>query len=298
MLRTRTLLSTLAVSLAVALGAASCSAGDDQASDSAGEDASGDAGDQVGSEGEGGAEGAGDDATADGSQRPRAVRSLLRTAEVSMTVDDVAAAADDAVAAAVDAGGFQSGGSLVLTESSTGFVELRVPADRFEDVLADVSALGEVADRTVAVEDVSDVVVDLDGRIAAAAASVDRVRGFLAQTTNVTELAAVEAELTSRESQLESLLGEQRQLTERVDLATITVRFGEEVAPALVTDPEPSDDIPGFLRALRYGWVVLVTAFQLLAAAVGFLLPFVVIGVPGYLGGRALRRRFRKVAPI
>jgi len=148
------------------------------------------------------------------------------------------------------------------------------------------------------VQDVSEQVVDLDSRISAATASVERVRGFLEQTANVGELAAVEAELTARETQLEGLVGQRRALADHVALATITARFGVEAAPAIAADPEVSDDIPGFLRALRHGWVVLVTVFQVLAAVVGFLLPFGVVAVPGYLLWRRWVQRRQAPASI
>lgn len=277
--------------LALASLGGGCAVGDDDASEGATGDERGDSGDSGESDGDGGA-GTGSGGGGDGAGEPlQADRSLIRTAEISMTVDDVEVAASAAVAAAREAGGFQSGGSLDLTEPRTGVVELRVPADAFETVVAAVGELGEVADQALSVEDVTETVVDLDSRIRAAEASVERVRSFLSNTANVTELASVESELTARETQLDTLRAQQRALSQRVDLATITLRFGEEEAPALVTDPKASEDIPSFLRALRYGWVAVVTVAQVAAAVVGFALPLLLVAAPVWLGRRIWRRR-------
>jgi hypothetical protein len=284
-----------ALALALLAAAPACSSGsDDDAASVADETV-----DQPTDEGGAGETGAGGGTGSDGSDPASlagrtplsAARSLIRTAELSLTVDDVTAAASGAVAAAEAVGGFQSGGSLELDEPRSGFVELRVPADRFREVFDAVAGLGDLADQRVATEDVTDQVVDLDARIAAARISVDRVRGFLDRTGNVADLAAVERELTARESALEALLGQQRVLADQVELATITARFGEEEPPALAADPEPSDDIPGFARALRYGWVAVVNGFKVVAAATGFALPFTVIALPVVMGVRVVRRR-------
>lgn len=279
---------------AVAVVAPACTSDNDDAATMADEatdlTAAGEAGDG-GAGATGSGAGAGGPVDLTGATPLGAVRSLIRTAEVSLTVEDVAAAASAAVAAAESAGGFQSAGSLELDEPRTGFVELRVPAERFREVLDAVAELGEVADQHLDTQDVTDQVVDLEARIAAARISVERVRAFLDETANVVDLAAVERELTTRESDLESLLGQQRVVAEQVELSTITVRFGEDEPPALASDPEPSEDIPGFGRALRYGWVALLNGLKVIAAAAGFVAPFAVIGVPILLGVRLLRRR-------
>ena len=226
------------------------------------------------------------------------VRDVVRTAEVTMTVDDVAEASAAAVRIAEAEGGFQASSTLDLAaDEPTGSVVLRVPVTAFGDVVAAVGALGEVADQRTGSEDVTGAVVDLEARIGAARTSVERVRGFLDRTGNVTELAAVERELLTRESELESLLGQLAAIRDRVDLATITAHFGVVDAPALAAEPEPSENIPAPSRALRHGWVVLLNVGKGVAAAAAFALPFAAVGVPLVLLWRAVQRRPRRLAP-
>jgi hypothetical protein len=293
MARTRLVLLALLLPF---LGAA-CSSGDEEDSaESVADETTG--GDVVEEQGDG--SGAGADGGGTGTvSLVQLGRSVVRTAELSLVVVDVAAAAGEAVRIAEAAGGFQSAGSIDLAgEQPAGEVVLRVPASAFGSTLEALAELGDVADQRVGSEDVTGQVVDLQARIAAARLSVERVRGFLDRTGNVTELATVERELLTRESELEALLAQQAGLRDRVDLATVTARFGEDEQepPSLSSDPQPSDDIPAPTRALRHGWVVLLNVLKASAAAVAFVAPFSLVVVPALVGWRVVQRRARRLA--
>ena len=294
MLRLRPVALALLVSLAL-VACNGASDGDDAA------DAGSRTGTEEAAEAEAGGEaGGGGDVAARDAGAPSVVqlgREVVRTAEMTMTVDDVADSAAAAVRIAEAEGGFQASSNLDLAaEEPTGSVVLRVPSVVFGDVVAALAGLGEVADQRTGSEDVTGAVVDLEARVTAARVSVERVRGFLERTGSVTELAAVERELLARESELESLVGQLAAIRDRVDLATVTAHFGVADAPALATEPEPSENIPAPSRALRHGWVVLLNGAKGLAAVAAFALPFAVVAVPMLLGWRVVQRRTRRLA--
>ena len=133
--------------------------------------------------------------------------------------------------------------------------------------------------------------VDVESRIASLRASVVRVRGLLAQSGNVAQLALVEGELARREAELEALLGQQRVLRDQVDLATLTVHMSQDAAPS------PSDDAPGFADGLRRGWVAAVDGGRITLAVAGFVLPFAVPLALVALGVRRWQRRRPAAAP-
>jgi hypothetical protein len=215
-----------------------------------------------------------------------AERDVVRTGTMQVTVDEIETAANEVRALATEADGFVAD-EQVRAVDDTVDVTVRVPADAFEDVRAGVAELGDVTEQDVQAQDVTAEMVDVESRITSLRASVDRVRGLLGEAGDVAQLALVEGELASRETELEALLGQQRVLADQVALATLTVHLGEDPPPA------PSEDAAGFSDGLRRGWVVLVEGGRFALAVAGFLLPLAVPGVPAAVAVRWwwLRRR-------
>lgn len=209
-------------------------------------------------------------------------RATIRTADLTVHVDDVDAAARGAVRTAESHGGY-----LEAEESRDGRtrVTLRVPPEDFTATIDAVARLGTTERRTVSTQDVTNDVADVAGRLEAARASVTRVRDLMGRAATLAEVANVESELNEREAALESLETRQRTLAGQTSFATVTALFAK--APA--APPQPVD--AGFTGGLRGGWRAFTWTVSALLVVVGVLLPFAgaaaVVGVPLY----ALRRR-------
>lgn len=218
--------------LAVALlvGLVACSAGDDS-----GEEAGAGAGDVAG-----GREAEASVVVASAAQLPGAERSVIRTATLRVATDEVERTADEALGVVEAAGGFLASSTTDLAGDTSATLVYRVPPAAFGDVLAALGELGELERRDVGSQDVTEQVVDLEGRLAATRASVERLRGLIADAADVPQIVAVEGELARREAELESLTGQLRALRSQVDLATVTLELREP------SDVAVSDDIPGF----------------------------------------------------
>lgn len=190
--------------------------------------------------------------------------------------------AQDATFAATPAEG---PGTVTLT--------LKLPPDRFDDAVDQLSDLGTPLRSTVDTTDVTDQVVDLDARIASATASVTRVRALLAEATNLGEVATLEGELTRRETTLEQLVGQRRQTVGAVELSTLTLTL--EPAATTAAGTEDGDgwlaSLPGFGSALRDGWGAFTSVVRLLAALVGWAAPFLVLAAVATLAARLRPRR-------
>jgi hypothetical protein len=233
------------------------------------------------------------DATVPGGSPPAldlvaAERDVVRTGSLRLTVAASADAADSVRRIAGDAGGFVADEEVRAAEDEV-TITVRMPSDRFDDALDDIAELGDVVEQDVQVEDVTAEVVDIDSRVESLQASVARVRELLAGAGTVDQLAAVEGQLTSRETELEALLGQQRVLADQVALGTLTVHLTTDPAPA------PDEDAAGFVDGLRHGWVVLVDGARIALAVTGFLLPFAVLAVPIALAVRWWLRRRRPI---
>ncbi|HKE75029.1 MAG TPA: DUF4349 domain-containing protein [Acidimicrobiales bacterium] len=217
-----------------------------------------------------------------------AARDVVRTGTITLRVDDVEHTTDRLRDLATDGGGFVSDEDADA-EDHEADVTLRVPAERFDRVRAGVADLGKVTSQKVEARDVTAEVVDVDSRTRSLRASVARVRGLLAGTGDVVQLATVEGELARREAELESLEAQQRVLEDQVTLATLHVHVTRTTAPT------PAEGIPGFGKALHTGWVTMVDVAKVISAAAGFALPFAIPAALAFLAYRAWRRSVASV---
>jgi hypothetical protein len=263
-----------AVLLAAALALTGCSAGGDSGAsgaDSAAKEAAPSAANDRQGAGGGKAEGAG------ASTAPKAAANhVIRTASLTVQVEDVPKALDEARETTENAGGYV--GDETTGRDADGHertrVTLRVPVDSYQDVLDDLEGAGKLLNRNAKAEDVTDQVVDVESRIKSQRASVVRVRELMDRATKLSDVVTLEGELSSRQAELEALLAQQASLKDRTGLATIALSLSETPV-----ERAEKDDDPGFTDALAGGWDAFVTMLRWVAVAVGAVLPFAVVAV-------------------
>lgn len=224
-----------------------------------------------------------------GTLTPVQERSLIYTGTITVEVDSVVQRADAATAIAVGAGGVVAGDNRTIDAGrSQATLILRVPADKFESTLDALSRLGTEESRQISADDVTEQLIDLDARIAAQQASVNRVQALLAQAQSISEIMSIESELTRRQADLDSLTQRRAKMAGLVDLATITaVLHGPDATIA-----PPKEEQTGFLAGLRSGWHGFLASVAGVLTVAGYLLPWVaVIGLPLWLILWLTRRR-------
>lgn len=209
---------------------------------------------------------------------------LIRTALLTVVTPDVA-------------GGYTQ--ALALTETADGYVEaeetaqddggqrtqlsLRVPQEGYEELLAELSELGELRSRDVRSEDVTDQVVDVESRIATQEESVRRVRALMEDAASLSDVVTLESELSERTERLEALKSQQASLRERTGMAAISLTLRE---------PGAAEDVgPSVGDGLAGGWSALVTTGRWIVTALGAMLPFAAaLTLLGWFGWLARRR--------
>jgi hypothetical protein len=220
-------------------------------------------------------------------------RQIIRTATLELTVPDVDRAAQAAVAAVTAAGGRAD-----ADDRNTGpagrhaHLVLRVPAAGLDALISRVVGLGHEVSRSEQGSDVTTEVADVNARVTELQISVSRLQDFLRHSGSITDLLALESQLTQRESDLQSTIAQQRALADQVSLATLTV----ELSPPSTGITGKARQLPGFPGAIRASLHALLFTGRLLLALLGYLAPFLPIAaVAGYL---ALRyRRPHRVQP-
>lgn len=198
-------------------------------------------------------------------------RSVITTGWIQLTVDDPVASAAEAVRLTEAADGrvdsrTESPGTD--TQPARASLTLRIPADELDGVVAALRELGRVDQVSMNASDVTLQREDLEGRIEALTASVDRLQQLLASAANITDLIAIESELTTRQAELDGLVQQRDLLVDQVDYSTVTLELVTEgVAPTAGPDD--------FWSGLAAGWAALVAFGSAALVAIGVALPWI-----------------------
>jgi predicted small secreted protein len=198
-------------------------------------------------------------------------RQVITTGWVTITVDDPMATASDAVRITEQSGGRVDGRSEYApkddTDKGSATLTLRIPSEKLTETLDKLRELGTVEEVSLNSNDVTMVTQDLDARISALSASIDRMLVLLSNATDTDALIQLETAISDRQAQLESLESERRYYADQVTLSTVTLNLVSEYN-APVTQPDT------FLSGLVAGWNAFVAFFAGLLVALGVLLPW------------------------
>ena len=236
---------------------------------------------------------------------------LAITASVAVQVPDVRRAVNALPAIVAANGGaiFDSQVSVGDPKTATATITVKVPPPGLEDLVSGLGGLGELTSRNQQAEDVAAQLSDTQNRIAAAQASVDRVRLLLANAVDIDAVIRIEGELTIRETALEQLLAVERNVTDTVQLATLTIVFSPKpvVVAAPVVPPPPLIEVGSRVqpssasaRALIAGWhgfaAVIRGIIVVLAYSLPVLILLLLVGLVLWLV-RRIRRASRRRQP-
>ncbi|MFQ5712176.1 MAG: DUF4349 domain-containing protein [Candidatus Geothermarchaeales archaeon] len=206
-------------------------------------------------------------------------RMVIYNAWLDIEVEDVDSATSQIQGIAEGVGGFVSQMSFSREkERRIGSVTIRVPQRDFYTVIHRVEQIGEVKERNVKSQDVTEQYVDLEARLRNAQRQEERLLLILEKAVEVKDILEVERELMRTRETIERLTGQMRFLERRVEYATITVALTEPSPPEpLVQLPEV--DWGAGIEAGLWGLFLIV---QGLMALVIVLTPVAAVGVPIY----------------
>ena len=102
---------------------------------------------------------------------------------------------------------------------------IRIPSEAFEQAMDAFSNIGKVQKRSITAEDVTDRYYDLKTRLETKKLLRDKYNEYLKKAANVTELMEIERNLNDVISEIESMEGSLKLLTNQIDYSTITVNI-------------------------------------------------------------------------
>ncbi len=182
-------------------------------------------------------------------------------------------------------GGFVTNSSVSKVEDKValGDITIRVPADKYQAALSQLKELGEVTDESSSSQDVSREFVDLEARERHLRTQEAFLLRLIGEATNVSEMIAIQQQLSNVQLQLEQILGQLQYLRDQTSYSTITAHIFE---PDAAPGPEP--------KGIGKAWAEAIAAFKTvisgLIVALGWVAPFALLALAGLIGWRIARR--------
>lgn len=159
-------------------------------------------------------------------------KSVITSGSMSVDVADVAEAAGSLRSIVQGANGQIDEESQYSNpdkpEDTTVNMTLRVPADAFASVQGQIAGLGTVTSSSISKTDVTIQAVDIDARITALDASIQRLLSLIDQAQTTADLIEAENALTARQSELDSLKAQKAYLADQVSMSTLQVSLAWE----------------------------------------------------------------------
>jgi hypothetical protein len=221
---------------------------------------------------------------------------LIRTATAVVEVSQL----DPAVVAARQTAA-RFGGVVANAQVETGrnevhraVLQIKVPAARFDSLLAGLNPLGRVESVAVNAEDVGEEYVDIEARLTNLRRLETRLIELLANRTGkLSDVLSVERELARVRGEIEQIEGRRRYLARSVALSTLELTLHE---PEPITAGTPGTN--PITRAFRDAWRNFVASVAWCITAFGVLIPGAVIVLGLAILARWLKRRLQAAGVI
>lgn len=224
-------------------------------------------------------------------------RKIIYNATVDLVAERLSTAETSLIQLVKAHGGYVAEDEVTGSPGSPrqGHWKVRVPVGQFEAFMAAVTKLGELQKQHVDSQDVSEEYYDLQARLSNKQVEERRLLEHLRRSTaRLQDVLAVEKELSRVRGEVEQLQGRIRFLSNRTDLATVTVTVSE-VKEFLPADRTTFSAQIG--RTFHESVRLMGDAAKVLVLAMVALAPWLAVAaVPGLILWVVLRRRARAVA--
>ena len=157
------------------------------------------------------------------------------------------------------------------TGRASNTIVVRVPAKSFDDLFdAATKDVRRFDSKEINVKDVTEEFLDIQARLKTKKELEARYVDLLKKAKTVTEMLEVESEIGKLRSEIESIEGRMRFLTDKISFSTLTLTFYQKIS----NETEFSNQ---FKIALQNGWENLIWFFVALANIWPFILIIVIL---------------------
>jgi len=192
--------------------------------------------------------------TGTSANQTQVVRMIIWNANISLTVEDTQESVTAVQNLARDMGGYTIASESWLSDDQlVAQVTIRLPAERFEEAMAQLRDLGlEVNRESSSSEDVTDQYVDLESRLRHLEAKETQLIDFLAEAEDTEAALLVYEHLAETQAEIEQVKGRMAYLEKLSAMATISVElYPEEAEPPVIEEGwNPGTTLRNAARAL------------------------------------------------
>lgn len=153
--------------------------------------------------------------------RISSVRLLIKKARITVEVDDPAESRRLAETAVEELGGYVQ--SAHVEKEGPTRLDVRVPVAKLDLFLDRLAGLGDVQERRIEADDVTEEVIDLDARRQNLVAVRDRLRKHLSMANDVEDILAIERELSRVQGEIESMEARLKYLRRMAAMSVVSV---------------------------------------------------------------------------
>ncbi len=196
-------------------------------------------------------------------------RKLVYDPSMSVEAKDPALVEAAVLKALAAAGGYAA--SRNVDEYAT-YLQLRVPVAALEGLMDLLAGQAKTLARSLSAQDVTDQYFDLEGRLRNKRLLEERYREYLKRSASLEDILAVERSLSDTTTEIEWLEGSFRDLSRRIELATLNIT----IRPLRAIDPSR----PSLGKALSD---LFAGVGDVARSAVVVLVGIIVYGVPALL---------------
>ena len=162
--------------------------------------------------------------------------------------------------------------SSSYTEETRSSFSVKIPAKDFDNAMSSIGSFGKVKSRNISTQDVTEQFYDLETRLETRKILKDRLQTYLANAKDMKDLIQIENELNNTISDIESMEGRMRRLSDQIEFSTINVTVE---LPYRTT--EQGFQWPEFGKEFRYFISNIVDFF---AGFISTILYIVIFGIP------------------
>lgn len=221
--------------------------------------------------------------------RPASDRKIIENADLSLRVKDVTDAVDKILTLNKQSGGYTVS-SHINKENDRISAELtiKVPQPELNSTLISISELGEIIDKVISTQDVTEEYYDSEARLKVLKTKEERLLSLMEKAASIEDIIKIENALSQTRSEIEVLSGRLKYLTNATDYSQVNISLEQSVGSAVKTPKGTvGKSIQGLINSLNH----MINFGSGLIVGLFIILPWALLIALLFVGARSLYRR-------